>query len=624
VIAVKVFIRHGEYGMNKNKKDSEKEKNTSNKSIKAKIKQKFIEKFGIIKPKQVLIILVFIGMVASELYDVVTGTVKTSGDITLQEFYDMIDSGDVESVTVNKESELLYIKATNGNTYKAVNPKNDTFILDLASQGIEIELQQKTLLSSLLPFLISLPMLLLFIILITYLVDYLTASTDSVFELLKNKNNEVTFDDIKGMSDTKRELQFVINQMQNYDELKQLGARPCRGIMLYGPPGNGKTMLAKAIAKESGVNFINACGSDFVQMFVGLGAARVRSLWATAEANSPCIIFIDEIDTLGMKRSQKGGSGAETEYNQTLNALLQKMDGLKDGKEILVIGATNRKDTIDEALLRPGRFDRHYYVGKPKSKADREEIVQFYLDKKKCNEDVTVEKAAKLMKGLSGAEIEQVLNEAVMLSLMNDREGLISLRDIDEAAMETLCGGVKDEHKTQVDKNIVSVHESGHALVSLLLGSNVEKISIVPYSSGVGGITCSSNEDDERQLILKSEQINHIKIALGGMIAEDVYFGEHSGGCSNDLEKATQMIYSMLTEQGQSDKTIINENVLVGLGAKQSVSSDTVKECNELLLRYKKECKELLENNKDRLERLKEMMLERETIVDLTLELIDK
>jgi cell division protease FtsH len=435
--------------------------------------------------------------------------------------------------------------------------------------------------------------------------------------------NKTTFDDIKGLGDTKKQIQFVVEQITNGEKLHELGARPCKGILLEGPPGTGKTMLAKAIAKESGVNFISACGSDFVQMFVGLGAARVRSLWNMAEANRPCIIFIDEIDSLGLKRSSKGSGGAETEYNQTLNAFLQRMDGLSDNSGIFVIGATNRKEALDDALLRPGRFDRHYYIGIPKTASDREEIVEVYLKKKKCTEDVTVEKAAKLVKGLSGAQIEETLNEAVILSLMRGAEGIISLRDIDEAAMETVCGGVKDEHKTVEDKELVAVHESGHALVSLLLGSKVEKVSIIPYSSGVGGITQSVEENEEKKFQLKSEQINRIRITLGGMVGEDVIYGEHSGGCTSDLQNATRLIYSMLVHQGQDSRYLVVEDELINIGAKREVGTNIVQECNALLEQYKEETYNLLNENKSKLETLKQRLLENETIVDLALDSLE-
>jgi cell division protease FtsH len=602
-------------------KENKEDKPTGNSWLR--FKMKLSKRFGMMSPMKFVVMVSFVIFIAIEVYSIYKNSEKVYGDISVQEVYELVEAGEVESITVNRENLLLYVNCTDGSQYKCINPMNDTFIYDLTALGVDVQFQEQTLATSITTFVLEVPFLLLTIVFTAYLANQVMNSDTKTFTLLKNENNNTTFDDIKGLGETKKEVRFVVEQIMNGDRLHELGARPCKGILFYGPPGTGKTMLAKAIAKESGVNFISACGSDFVQMFVGLGAARVRALWSMAETNRPCIIFIDEIDTLGMKRSSRGGGGAETEYNQTLNALLQKMDGLSDNAGIFIIGATNRKDILDEAILRPGRFDRQYYVGVPKTTSDREEIAEVYLNKKKCTEDVTVEKAAKLMKGLSGAEIEQTLNEAVLLSLMRGGDGIISLRDIDEAAMETICGGVKDEHKTIEDKELVSIHESGHALVSLLLGDKVEKVSIIPYSSGVGGITQHTKENEEKQFQLKSEQIKDIKIALGGMIGEDVKYGEHSGGCASDLQKATEMVYSMLIQQGQDPRYLINENVLINNGVKHEVSSNIVQECNALLEQYREETFTLLNSNKDKLESLTTILMDKETIVDLTLEMLE-
>ena len=545
----------------------------------------------------------------------------TVGSITLQELYDLADNGEIESVNVTKTSNTLIVTKTDGTMVDAVNPKNDTFIYDLMNRGIYVEVQSMSLMDSIIEIVLLIPITLIMMMFITYLSNTIIGGSTKMFTLLRHELNNTTFDDIKGLGKTRDEIMFLVNQMRNWKKLGELGARPCRGALLYGPPGTGKTMLARAIAKEAGVSFISASGSDFNEMFVGVGAARIRSLWELASTNAPCVIFIDEIDCLGKRR--KGNDGSSTENNQTLNALLQRMDGINESRGILVIGATNRKDDLDSALLRPGRFDRHYYIGAPDNKKDRDELVETYLKNKKLDEGVTLEKASKLMIGLSGAEIEQALNEAVYISLQENREGIIKLSDIDEAVMKTYTGGVKREHSSKRDEEVVAIHEAGHTLMSLILGLDISIVSTIPYSSGLGGVTKRDlDETGDIKLKFKKDFEDDIKILLAGKVAEEIVYNDHTQGCSNDIEKATQLIYSMITQNGYNDKRLVNENILVENGIIKSVSDDNINICNSMLESYNQYVLDALTENKEQLIKLQNLLLKDKVIVNPTLDIL--
>lgn len=576
-----------------------------------------------LNPTKLLIAVSFVLYMTVQLMSAYKDTKPTAGVLSLSELYKLVDSGDTDKIIVTKSSNKLTIIMKDGTTYDSINPQNDEFIYDLMDRGANVQLQKSTMFESVLTLTLTIPMTIILMMVIVYMSNTIVGGSTKMFSLLKTSSNDITFDDIKGLGDTKKEVQFIVEQFNNWKELGALGARPCKGALLYGPPGTGKTMLARAIAKEAGVSFISASGSDFNEVFVGVGAARVRSLWDLASNNAPCILFIDEIDCLGKRR--KGGDGASQDHNQTLNALLQKMDGLNKANGIMVIGATNRKDDLDPALLRPGRFDRHYFVGPPDSKKDRDEIVDIYLKNKKLAPEVTLEKASKLMVGLTGAEIEAALNEAVYVSLQDGRDGSIKLSDIDEAVMNLRCGGVKKEHTSSRDLEVTAIHESGHTLVSLLLGLEINKVSIVPYSSGMGGVTIrDTDKTGDIKLKLLSEFKNDIKTLLAGMVAEEIQYGEHTFGCCNDLEKATELIYQMVTKFGLEKDSLSNINVLIEQGVKLGAPDEVTDRCNKYLADFTNEVREMLENNKDRLNKLSDMLLRDKTLVSITLEQIDK
>ena len=570
---------------------------------------------------KLMLVIVFIVYLVLQIYTAYENSTPIKGNITYNELMTRLDNNEIASVQVTKQSDTCIVITKDGERYETVNPQSDTFLEDLLKHNAPVEYRKAKPIDSMIALLGTLPIVVIIGMFAIYLSNTIIGGNTKMFTLLRVKDNNISFDSIKGLSETKREVKFAVEQLKNWDKLGELGARPCKGLLLYGPPGTGKTMIAKAIAAEAGVPFISASGSDFTEIFAGVGAARVRSLWQLAVQNSPCIIFIDEIDCLGKRR--KGGDGASNDANQTLNSLLQKMDGLNKVNGIMVVAATNRKGDLDPALLRPGRFDKQYYVGPPNSREDRDEMVEFYLQDKLLKKgEVTLESASKLMIGLTGAEIEEALNEAVYISLREGRNGVISLSDIDEAVMKQCLAGVKQEHTSERDAQVTAIHEAGHAVVSLLLGIELAQVSIRPYSSGTGGITKPDiDKTFDIKLKFKSDLENDIKIRLAGMLSEEIKYKEHTQGCSNDLEQATKIIYNMITSFGHGNH-IFNENVLMEAGVAHSLESDIIKESNEMLAKYREDTIKLLEDNYEYVEKLAEILLRDKTVVQPTLETI--
>ena len=429
------------------------------------------------------------------------------------------------------------------------------------------------------------------------------------------------FSDVAGMTEEKEELMFAIKSLQHTEEYLEKGVKPVRGILLEGPPGVGKTLLAKAVAGEAGVNFLSYSGADFVEMFVGLGARRVRSMYEEAEKKKPCVVFIDEIDALGRKRAV-GGNPGNQEADQTLIALLEKMDGMNTTSGILFIAATNRVDALDSALLRPGRFDKTIHVSPPKSKEDREAIVAVHSKGKTFEDGVTVEKIAKQCYGLTGAEIASALNDAVLESFKADRNGIISLDDIDKAIMKLFAKGLAKGRHSEKDMYRVAVHEAGHAVMNKAIDRSVVKVSIQPYSSGVGGVTQVDGENSGLDgLMTKTDIINSIKVLYAGKVAEEIILGECSVGASNDLERATYAIRDYIGTYAMNDNNLLS---LVGLArenmmitANEKLLQDMQKVAEEIyadVVKYfaKEEIQQIIKN-------LSDYLVEYEVIYDFDL-----
>ncbi|SKC43468.1 ATP-dependent zinc metalloprotease FtsH [Maledivibacter halophilus] len=364
-----------------------------------------------------------------------------------------------------------------------------------------------------------------------------------------DKANEpkIGFKDVAGLDEAKEELEEIIDFLKNPDKYRAMGAKIPKGILLHGPPGTGKTLLARAIAGETNSKFIAASGSEFVEKYVGVGAKRVRALFEKARKEAPSVIFIDEIDAIGAKRTLESNN----EKDQTLNQLLIELDGFNNDQTVIVIGATNRIDMLDEALKRPGRFDRNIFIGNPDIKS-REEIFKVHIKNKPINPKINISELAKRTHGMSGAHISNIANEAAILAVRNNKKSI----DFDDFnnAIEKVIGGLERKNYSIIEKEKrrVSFHEAGHALMGKILSSDlISKISIIPRSQALGYVMYTPNE--ERFLITKEELFNKIKVMLGGRAAEEVIFGNISTGAKDDLKKANEIAFQMVCEYGMSD-----------------------------------------------------------------------
>jgi len=454
-----------------------------------------------------------------------------------------------------------------------------------------------------------------------------------MLEIGKNKarimaekpENPITFKDVAGIDEAVEEVKELVDFLKNPSKYTRLGGKLPKGVLLVGPPGTGKTLLAKAVAGEADVPFFSISGSDFVEMFVGVGAARVRDLFTEAKAHAPCIIFIDEIDAIGKSRAAAVYGGGYDERENTLNQLLVEMDGFDSSVGVIIIGATNRPEVLDPALLRPGRFDRQIVVDKPDMKG-REAIFKVHTANIKLASDVDLKRLAAQTPGFAGAEIANVCNEAAILAVRKNRDA-VTMEDF-EAAIERVIAGLEKKNKliNEKERKIVAYHESGHAIVGYFTpgADEVQKVSIVPRGIGALGYTMQMPLED-RYLMTESELRGKIKGLLGGRAAEEITFGEISTGASNDLERATQLARSMIVVYGMSKKlpniSLVSKSESGFLGHAPGIErrSEYVEkiideETTELINSCYEEAKELLNEKKLLLEKMATLLLEKEVI----------
>lgn len=436
-------------------------------------------------------------------------------------------------------------------------------------------------------------------------------------------SSSVRFSDVAGAEEEKQELKEIVEFLKNPARFTELGARIPKGVLLVGPPGTGKTLLAKAVAGESKVPFFSISGSDFVELYVGVGASRVRDLFESAKQNAPCIVFIDEIDAVGRQRGA-GMGGGNDEREQTLNQLLVEMDGFESNSGIIVLAATNRADVLDPALTRPGRFDRQIYVHLPDVKG-REEIIKVHARNKPLSEDVDVKRIARLTSGLAGADIENVLNEAALLAARDGRYK-ITMIDIQEGLNKALMGPKKVSSViTEHDKYITAVHEAGHAIVSQALPNcdNVQEISIIPRGMA-GGYTLTFDEKDSSHMP-KAKLLDSLAMMLGGRSSEEVMLDDITTGASNDIERATKLARRMVTEWGMTDKIGLvsfgeGEEVFVGrnyqkqIPYSQELAYTIDEEVKTIIDNAHKQAKDILTSKKEVIEKVVKILMDKETI----------
>ncbi|SDM08250.1 ATP-dependent zinc metalloprotease FtsH [Halarsenatibacter silvermanii] len=442
---------------------------------------------------------------------------------------------------------------------------------------------------------------------------------------MQEQDKDVTFDDVANYEEVKEELQEVVEFLKNPRKFSRLGAEVPKGILLVGPPGTGKTLMARAVAGEAGVPFFFVSGSDFVEMFVGVGASRVRDLFEKGKENSPCIIFVDELDSVGRQRGA-GVGGGHDEREQTLNQLLNEMDGFESNEGIILMGATNRPDVLDPALLRPGRFDRQVVVDKPDIRG-RRLILEIHLKNKPVADDVDTEILAKRTPGFTGADMENLTNEAAILSARRGKD-VITMTEFDDAVDRVIAGPAKKSRViSEEEKNLVAYHETGHALLGELLehADRTHKVSIIPRG-GAGGFTIPLPEDD-KNFMTKSELLDKVTSLLGGRVAEEIFLDDISTGAQNDLKRATKIVRAMITQYGMSDKlgpltlgeqqdgqVFLGKDLSTGRNYSEDVASEIDDEISSFMEQCHRKARDLLEENAETVQRVVENLKEHETL----------
>ena len=585
-------------------------------------------------------IYLFIVVIAAMFIMYVSRMNSGASDYTYSEFVNDVNKGKVESVVIRQNSEVptgeLSVKVSGVQNVKNVyvsdvNQVEEILLDKNISYTLKDVTRQSVLLTSILPFGLSLVVLIFFMMMFTRQAGggggnaKMMNFGKSRARMVSGEDNKVTFKNVAGLNEEKEELEEIVDFLKDPVRYTSLGARIPKGVILTGAPGTGKTLLAKAVAGEANVPFFSISGSDFVEMFVGVGASRVRDMFEEAKKNAPCIIFIDEIDAVARRRGT-GMGGGHDEREQTLNQMLVEMDGFGVNEGIIVMAATNRIDILDPAILRPGRFDRKIVVGRPDVQG-RLEILQVHAAKKPLGDDVDLEKLARTSAGFTGADLENVLNEAA-IGAARKKSKYITNADVEEAFIKI---GIGVEKKSKIisdkEKKITAYHESGHAILFHLLPDvgPVHTISIIPTGMGAAGYTMPLPERDE-MFNTKGKMLQNIIVSLGGRVAEELVFDDITTGASQDIKQATQTARDMVTKYGFSEKLgLINydtdsDEVFIGrdLAHTRPYGEDVAalidKEVKDIVDECYVKAKKLISEHMDVLEKSSELLLEKEKI----------
>ncbi|MCC0633374.1 MULTISPECIES: ATP-dependent zinc metalloprotease FtsH [Clostridioides] len=558
---------------------------------------------------------------------------KKMVEIDYGKFLTMLDTGKVKSVEIESNKIAISPSSSKDKNIYITGRMDDPELVDrLKDAKVEftkiIPKENSPLLSILLTWIVPIGILMLFGNLMMKSMQKRMGGNSMQFgksnaKMYVSAQSGKRFNDVAGQDEAKEALSEIVDFLHNPEKYKKIGAQMPKGALLVGPPGTGKTLLAKAVAGEADVPFFSISGSEFVEMFVGMGASRIRDLFKQAKEKAPCIVFIDEIDTIGKKRDNGSGLGGNDEREQTLNQLLSEMDGFDGGIGVVILAATNRPDSLDKALLRPGRFDRRIPVELP-DLGGREAILKVHAKNVNVDSNIDYNAIARSTSGASGAELANIVNEAALLAVKSGRD-VVEQQDFEES-VETVIAGYQRKGAVISDKEkkIIAYHEIGHALVAAMQkhSAPVHKITIIPRTSGALGYTMQVAED-ESVLMSKEEAIDKITTFTGGRAAEEVIFNTCTSGASNDIEQATKIARAMVTRLGMSEEfdmvaleTVSNQ--YLGGDSSLACSSDTAAKIDEEVFRIVKTCHknaiEILENNIDKLHELAEYLLEKETI----------
>ena len=576
-----------------------------------------------------LIIIVLVVLMLGSWLSGLSAPTTNEEEIKYSEFMSQVTSGKVTSVTVDEGAKIITGEIGSGKTIRAVMPYDPKLIDTLLDRNIPFEVKPLETTSFWMKLLINTLPILLFIGVWIYLMRQMQGGGGkgamsfgkSKAKMLNQDNNRVTFDDVAGVEESKEEVQEVVEFLRDPSKFQKLGGRMPSGVLMTGSPGTGKTLLAKAIAGEARVPFFSISGSDFVEMFVGVGASRVRDMFEQAKKNAPCIIFIDEIDAVGRQRGA-GIGGGNDEREQTLNQLLVEMDGFEGGEGIIVIAATNRPDVLDAALMRPGRFDRQVHVPLPDIRG-REQILKVHMRKTPIGKSVDAAIIARGTPGFSGADLANLVNEAALFAARASKK-LVEMDDF-ELAKDKVMMGVERRSivMPEDERQNTAYHESGHAVVAEILKDNtdpVHKVTIIPRGRALG-VTMQLPEEDryshDREYLLA-----RIAVLMGGRIAEEIFMKQMTTGASNDFEVATSMAYNMVARWGMSDELgprvyADTENEMMA-GMRKRMSNQTAQlvdsEQSRILDEQYQRAKTILEENRDKVEMMTKCLMEWETI----------
>ena len=554
-------------------------------------------------------------------------------------FLQMLESK--ELATVQIEDQQIYFVDKNDNSYKTnAIAQDNNLVTRLEDAGVEFGTvyQSPTIWDSLLNLLISfLPMIILFWFVNRWASKkmqemggaggnaMLFGGKSGAKQYVVDDETGIKFNDVAGEDEAKESLQEIVDFLHNPKKYEEIGAKMPKGVLLVGPPGTGKTLLARAVAGEAGVPFFSIAGSEFVEMFVGMGASKVRDLFKQAGEKAPCIVFIDEIDTIGKKRDGGSNLGGNDEREQTLNQLLVEMDGFGANEGVIVIAATNRQDILDPALLRPGRFDRQVYVGAPDMKG-REDILKVHARGKQFDPDVRFDSIAKSTAGFTGADLENLLNEAALLAARRNKR-LISMEDIEDSFLKVIMGTEKKSRvMTDREKRLTAYHEAGHAIATRCLPTQdpVHTISIIPRGRA-GGFTMSLPQE-EKFYASKNEMLDDLIVLLGGRVAEKLTMDDISTGASNDIERATSVAKSMVTKYGMSDligpinyssgqqEIFLGRDMVETDAISEDVAAKIDEEIRRIILEAYAKCEDILKEHMDQLSAVGEYLIRNETM----------